>query len=90
MKKENLNVVFKRKHIDGKDFPNPMNGNKPLLLFVTFGYDTEKEMRFVRIDGIRNPLPFKEAYGINSVHLISWLKSHGWEKVGHRDVTIYS
>lgn len=90
MKRERDQFIFKRKFFDGRsDFPNPMNINQPLLLFVTFGYDTEKEMNFVHIDGCRNPLPFKEVYGINSAHLISWLKSHKWEVVGHRDATIY-
>lgn len=55
----------------------------PLLLFVSYGYDEEHKMRFVRINGIRNPLPFKTAWGISGVFLNSWLKSMGWEEVGH-------
>lgn len=57
--------------------------NKPLLLFVAYGYDNNFKMNFVRINGIKNPLPFKIAYGINGVFLKSWLKSMGWEEVGY-------
>lgn len=60
---------------------------KPLLLFVSYGIDeteTEPMKRyFVIINGIDNPLPFKKAYGINQIHLESWLRSNGWELVGH-------
>ena len=59
---------------------------KPLLLFVTYGYDYEKEMNFIRINGIRNPLPFKEIFFIGTTHLKSWLESNGWKKVGHRNM----
>ena len=55
----------------------------PLLLFVSYGYDEEYKMRFVHINGIKNPLPFKTAYGINGMILKSWLKSMGWEEVGY-------
>ena len=61
-------------------------GEKPILLFVTYGRDEEKNMFFVRINGIRNPLPFNETYGIKHLYLNSWLKSHGWKKVGHRNM----
>ena len=43
--------------------------NKPLLLFVNYGYDEEHKMRFVRINGIKNPLPFKIAWGISRMFL---------------------
>lgn len=60
---------------------------KPLLLFVSYGIDeteTEPMKRyFVIIHGIDNPLPFKKAYGINQMHLESWLKSNGWKLVGY-------
>ena len=76
MKKESIQLVFSK----------PMEINpvtfKPLLLFVMSGYDEEKKMRFIRINGIRNPLPFKEAYGINILHVKSWLETHGWKKIG--------
>ena len=57
---------------------------KPLLLFVTYGHDHEKKMSFVRINGIKNPLPFKEIYFIPPIHLDSWLESNGWNIIGHR------
>lgn len=79
MKKENFTTVMQ------KPMETAPTG-EPLLLFVTFGYDDEKKMGFVRVNGIRNPLPFTEAYGINGCHLESWLKSHGWKKVGHRNM----
>lgn len=90
MKRENGQNIFRKRIMgEGKEFPNPMNRNHPLLLFVTTGYDDEKKMYFVRINGIRNPLPFKEAYGISYMHLVSWLKSHGWEIIGQRDATLF-
>ena len=79
MKKEYYQLVFQ------KPMETTPTG-KPLLLFVAYGEDTENEMGFVRINGIKNPLPFKEAYGIIPLHLESWLKSNGWKKVGHRDI----
>lgn len=79
MKKERMTVVFQKPMET-----NPVTG-EPLLLFVTYGLDEEKGMAFIRINGIRNPLPFKEAYGINPVYLESWLKSNGWIKVGNRE-----
>lgn len=80
MKKEKMTVVF-QKSME----VNPVTG-EPLLLFVTYGQDEEKKMNFVRIRGISNPLPFKEVYGICGCYLESWLKSHGWKKVGHRRI----
>ena len=79
MKKENFTTVMQ------KPMETTPTG-EPLLLFVTFGYDDEKDMRFVRINGIKNPLPIKEAYGINIMHLVSWLNSHGWKEIGHRNM----
>lgn len=79
MKKETMCEVWT------KPMETVMGGN-PLLLFVTYGHDKEKDMFFVRINGIRNPLPFNEAYGIKHLYLESWLKSHGWKKVGHRNM----
>ena len=60
--------------------------NKPLLLFVNYRYDKEHKMWFVRINGIKNPLPFKTAWGINALFLKSWLKSMGWEEVGYSGI----
>ena len=81
MKKEKYQIIFQKpmETYSSKE-------NKPLLLFVIWGYDDEKDMRFVRINGIKNPLPIKEAYGINITHLVSWLNSHGWKEIGHRNL----
>ena len=81
MKKEKYQIIFQKpmETYSSKE-------NKPLLLFVTWGYDDEKGMRFVRINGLKNPLPIKEAYGINIMHLVSWLNSHGWKEIGHRNM----
>lgn len=78
-----------KKEINSEVWTKPMEttmGGQPLLLFVTYGRDYDKNMWFVRINGIKNPLPFKEAYGIKALYLNSWLKSNGWNKVGHRNI----
>ena len=77
MKKETICEVWT------KPMETLMGGN-PLLLFLTYGRDDEKKMSFIRINGIRNPLPFNEAYGIKDLYLDSWLKANGWKKVGYR------
>lgn len=76
--KENLCEVWQKSEAGQKE--------KPLLLFITYGYDYEKKMCFIRINGIMNPLPFKEMYFTGNTYFDSWLKSNGWKKVGHRNM----
>lgn len=83
MRKEKIEM----RKVWGKPDQFYVGTRKPLLLFVSYGVDeteTEPMKRyFVIINGIDNPLPFKKAYGINRMHLESWLRSNGWELVGH-------
>lgn len=70
--------------------PGGMFHNKPLLLFVSKGFAFTKTdgagIHYVKISGIQNPLPFKRAYDINLMHIDSWLKNHGWEKIGSENI----
>lgn len=68
---------------------NPENSKKPLLLYVLHGHDTENNMYFIQIKGIRNPLPFKMIYLESRKtfqDISSWLKKNGWVEVGHCDL----
>lgn len=64
--------------------PGCVVNNKPMLLFLSFGTVKINGEKFscLNVRGIKNPLPFKEAYNINGIHVCSWLKQNGWEKIG--------
>ena len=62
---------------------------KPMLLFVSYCHCYDNGKVHIKINGLHNPLPFKEVVVESaSIPLDIWLRNNGWEKIGTETIEL--